>query len=340
MIIGEAYGQKEKEEGRPFVGASGWLLDQLLSQVGLSRKECFLTNVFNFQPRGNDIKTLCGEMYEGKFVGYKQAGAVPGYPRHSSGWIGQQYAGELARLEAEITGFAPTLIIALGGTASWFLLGDGRITKIRGSALMGRHKVKVLPTYHPAAVLRDYSLRPIITADLYKAERESHYPELRRPVRFIHIEPSFADIKEFYRKYIAPSDDLSMDVETIGTQITCMGLAPSKDRALVIPFYDPTKPDNNYWPDTQSEVQVWQWIARLFRERKTNIGQNFLYDAGFCWRSYGIPVWGMDGGDDTMLMHHAMQPEMQKGLAFLGSIYTDEAPWKLERKNDSVKKED
>ena len=44
--------------------------------------------------------------------------------------------------------------------------------------------------------------------------------------------------------------------------------------------------------------------------------------------------------DDTMLMHHAMQPEMEKGLAFLGSVYTDEASWKFRRKNQTIKQED
>lgn len=329
MILGDALSEKDVEEGRPFAGASGWFLDQLLSQVGLRRDDCFLTNVFNLRPPSNMAENLCG------------LPAVPGYPRMSNKkYIRAEFLPELLRLEQEIKTFQPTLILAMGSAAAWFTLSDGRVGKIRGSATIGRHGIKVLPTYHPGAVLRDYSLRPILTADLYKAERESHFPELRRPRRFIHIEPNFADIKNFYNEFIAPSSDLSVDIETIANQITCVGLAPSATRALVIPFYDPSKAGNNYWPDLESEVQVWRWLKLLFRERKKNIGQNFIYDAGFFWRSYGIPVWGMDGGDDTMLMHHAFQPELQKGLAFLGSIYTDEAPWKLERKNDSVKKED
>lgn len=331
LICGEAYNKQDEEEGCAFTGATGYFLDQALALAGINRKECFTTNVFNLRPPSNMVENFCGP----------QASAVQGYPRMANRkFVQAQYGAELRRLEREVETFSPTLILAMGGTAAWFFLGDGRISKIRGSAVMGRHGIKVLPTYHPAAVLRDYSLRPIVQKDLEKAERESHYPDLRRPPRFIHIEPSFADIKEFYTAFIAPSDTLSTDVETIANQITCIGLAPSPDRALVIPFYDPTKPGGNYWADKGEEVRVWIWLRDLFRERKRNIGQNFLYDAGFLWRSYGIPVWGMEGGDDTMLMHHALQPELQKGLAFLGSIYTDEAPWKLERKTDTVKKED
>jgi uracil-DNA glycosylase family 4 len=50
FLVGEAWGEKEAETGRPFVGSSGYILDQLLSQVGINRRECYLTNVFNLRP--------------------------------------------------------------------------------------------------------------------------------------------------------------------------------------------------------------------------------------------------------------------------------------------------
>jgi hypothetical protein len=56
------------------------------------------------------------------------------------------------------------------------------------------------------------------------------------------------------------------------------------------------------------------------------------------WRTMGIPV--PFASDDTMLLHHALQPELDKGLAFLGSIYTNEAAWKFQRKNATAKRED
>lgn len=339
LILGEAWGKNEEEQGRPFVGASGHLLNQALSLNGIDRSECFLTNVFNFRPPGNDIKALCGEYSGTRFVGYRQPQAIPGFPKHSDGWVHARYAPELARLDAEIKAVRPNLIIALGGTATWFLLHDSRISKLRGSTVMSRYG-KVLPAYHPAAVLREYSLRPLLFRDLEKAAREQHFPEVRRPQRFVHIEPSWEDIQSFYRQYIVPSPTLSVDVETIGSQITCIGFAPSHDRSLVIPFYDPSRTGGNYWPSVEMEVRVWRWIARTLREPRAVIGQNFLYDLRFLWRFYGIPTRGYDQGDDTMLMHHSLQPEMQKGLGFLGSIYTDEAAWKLERRTETVKKED
>lgn len=329
LILGDVFGKQEEEAGRPFVGAAGFMLNQVLAMNGIAREDCYLTNVFNLRPSGGDIKSMCGP----------RGDAIPGLPKHGAGYIRSEFAPELTRLRSELSAIKPNLILALGPTAAWFLTGDSRISKIRGSTVATPFG-KVLPTYHPSSVLREYTLRPILIADVEKAAKERAYPDVRRPQRFIHIEPNFADIQNFYRQYIAPSDALSTDVETIGTQITCIGLSPSPDRALVIPFYDPTRPGGNYWATAEEEVRVWKFLLRLFKEPRVNIGQNFLYDARFLWRSYGIPVQGMIGGDDTMLMHHSLQPEMNKGLAFLGSLYTDEAPWKLERKTDTIKKED
>ena len=56
------------------------------------------------------------------------------------------------------------------------------------------------------------------------------------------------------------------------------------------------------------------------------------------WRGYGISV--LNAEDDTMLLSHSLHPEALKGLAYLGSIYTDEASWKLEvRHSKTIKKE-
>jgi uracil-DNA glycosylase family 4 len=61
MLIGEAWGEQEEREQQPFVGASGWILDGMLSQVGLVRKDCHITNVFNLRPKpSNDIKNYAG----------------------------------------------------------------------------------------------------------------------------------------------------------------------------------------------------------------------------------------------------------------------------------------
>ena len=334
MIVGEALGREEEEHGKPFVGPSGKLLRSCLAQVGISFDESYITNVFNFRPKSsNDISNLCGAKLDG----------ILGWPALVKGkFVRKEYTSELDRLLGEIDHVKPTLILALGATASWALLRTTGIKSIRGAPLpfvRGDGRVyKVLPTYHPAAVLREWKLRPILLADLHKARREMDFPQLRRPSRKIWIEPSLADLDTFEREHILRSPQLSIDIETAGDQITCVGFAPTKDIALVVPFVDMENKTKSYWPTLSDELKAWAWVRRMCGLDKVIVGQNFMYDLNFLWTKYGITIRG--NMEDTMLAHHAMQPEMQKGLGFLGSIYTDESAWKFMRHNETVKRED
>lgn len=332
VLLGEAWGEKEAEEGKPFVGTAGFILDGMLRQVGIRREDCFVTNVFNLRPPGgNDVKNLCGTKYEG----------IPGRPALTRGkYCLAKYAPELERLRGELQRERPNVVVALGATAAWALCDTTGIRAFRGAPLWSNWAgVKVLPTYHPAAIGRDWTLRPIVLGDLEKAKREAAFPDIRRPFREIFIEPSLNDLLEFEHKYILPSPDLSIDIETKGDQITCIGFAPSKDRALVVPFYDPMKSDGNYWKNIATELRAWEFVRRMCGLRKRIVFQNGVYDMHFLWRRYGITCPHAE--HDTMLLHHALQPEMEKGLGFLGSVYTDEASWKFMRSDhDTVKRED
>lgn len=336
MILGEAWGVEEEKEGRPFVGTSGFILNGMLSIAGINRKECYLTNVFNLRPRpSNDVANLCGSRSE----------AIPGLPALIRGkYVRAEYAKELDRLYDEIRRESPNVIIALGTTAAWALLRTSGIRAIRGSVapthpmvstVLGR-TFKVLPTYHPAAVAREWTLRPIVINDLDKARKESTDAIVRRPERSIWIKPTLDDLREFERQHILPASILSIDIETKGDQITCIGFAPNPDVAVVIPFYSAGERDGNYWRTQEEEIAAWDYVRRWCQ--KPSVFQNGLYDIHFLWRRYGIPV--PNAVEDTMLMHHAYQLEMEKGLGFLASIYTDEASWKFMRKTETIKKGD
>lgn len=336
MIVGEAWGEAEEDAGQPFVGPSGRLLKGFLSQVGIRYSDAYATNVFNLRPKpANDIKSLCGPKSEG----------IRWMPMLSSGkYINAKYEPELNRLFEEIAHVRPNVILALGGTATWALFGKGGIKYSRGTtayttgecARRVGFQTKVLPTYHPAAVLREWKLRPVVISDLAKVQRESSFAEVRRPEREVWIEPTLEDLITFERLYIHPRSELSIDVETKGDQITCFGVAPDPHHAIVVPLFT-REPVRNYWPTFEEEVKALEWIRRICMKPNAKIGQNFLYDLRFLWERYGIPVANIE--HDTMLAHHALQPEMEKGLGFLGSIYTDESSWKFMRNSATIKKE-
>jgi DNA polymerase I-like protein with 3'-5' exonuclease and polymerase domains len=139
------------------------------------------------------------------------------------------------------------------------------------------------------------------------------------------------DIRDFITRFICGCGILSVDIETTGSRITCIGFAPSLDRAIVIPFDDERAKSGSYWSTAADERQCWRFVKSVLVDGTIpKLFQNGLYDISFLWRAYGIGVMG--ALHDTMLLSHALQPESLKGLGYLGSIYTDHGAWKVERK--------
>jgi DNA polymerase len=132
MLVGETPGDQEDLAGRPFVGAAGRLLDELLAEAGIDRQKTYVTNAvkhFKWEPRGK-----------------RRLHAKPS---------SREIAACRPWLEAEIASIEPDLIVCLGATAAQSFLGrDFRITRQRGRILPGGGNARILATYHPSAVLR------------------------------------------------------------------------------------------------------------------------------------------------------------------------------------------
>ncbi len=334
FILGEAYGATEEAEQTCFVGPSGHLLNELLNQAGLQREDCYISNVFLLRPRDNKIENFCGPKSE----------AIEGYPVYAKGkYIHKRYTPELARLESELEETNPNLILALGNTAIWAMLGQTGMKSLRGTVHLSTHTMsgfKVLPTYHPAALFRQYQLKPIVAMDFIKAAREQEFPEIRIPKRLIYIPETPNDIENWFEANINSDTILAVDIETAGKQITCIGFAPNPSIALVIPIVDAKKLGRSYWIDVKDELRVWNTIRRILGDKKIKkVFHNGLYDLTFIIRAMGIPTMGVE--EDTMLLSHALQPESLKSLEFLGSIFADAPAWKRMRKfrAETIKKD-
>lgn len=361
VLCGEAYGENEAKINAPFVGASGIELLRMLDEAGIIEltstdfdyinkyyregsplfidmiwrlhPELHRTNVFMQHPPGNRLEWFCGPRDE----------AIKGYPAlikgKAKGYVRREFIPELERLGDELIAIEPNLVICFGNTALWALAGSTGVSKLRGTTSVSSHTAtgfKLLAAYHPAAVLRQWELRPVTVLDLMKAKRESDYPDLRRPRREIWIEPGIEDIERFINEHIIGCTLLSVDIETSGSRITCIGLSPRPDLALVVPFDDERAKSRSYWPTMALERAAWGHIRRVLEDREiTKLFQNGMYDIAFIWRSTGIKVYG--ASEDSMLCHHALQPEALKGLAFLGSVYSSESAWKSNRKVETIK---
>ena len=125
MFIGEGPGQQEDETGRPFVGAAGQLLDRMLAAIGLTRAQVYICNIVKCRPPQNRVPEP------------------------------DERAACLDYLRQQVALVRPKVIVCLGSTPTRALLGeDMRITRDRGVWQL-RKGVWFMPTFHPAALLRD-----------------------------------------------------------------------------------------------------------------------------------------------------------------------------------------
>lgn len=135
LIVGEAPGKNEDEQGMPFVGAAGQYLDELLGYAGLARDEVFIANVLKCRPPGNRD------------------------PRPE----------EIERcadfLRGQTRAIDPEYIVTLGNFATKFILKtEVGITRLRGR-LQKTGKFKVFPVFHPAAAIYDRSKKEVLDED-------------------------------------------------------------------------------------------------------------------------------------------------------------------------------
>lgn len=320
-LVAEAFGQQEELTKQPLIGSSGQELNRMLKEAGIDRSHCFATNVFAFRPTANNMDMLCLSKKE---VGGKEYV----HPAIKIGkYIEPRFFPEIERLRSELQVVQPNLIICLGAIATWAVLNTPKIGSIRGtiSEASLTPGIKVLPTYHPSAVLRNWALRTIVVADLLKAEREAKFPEIKKPQRFFLVRPTLAEIADWFMEHTQDCPLLSVDIETSHGQITNIGFATHRQHSINIPFCDKIT-GISYWPDFESEKRAWRWVKHFCALPMPKLFQNGMYDLQYLWRM-GIKVNNVR--EDTMLLHHALYPEMQKGLGFLGSIYTSESSWKL-----------
>mgnify|MGYP000539357417 CR=1 FL=1 len=331
-IVGESPNKDDVEAGTPFNGSAGKELTRMLKDAGINRDECYLTTVFQDKAPGGKIEGFCGKKAE---VGGKEY-TLP--PLRAGKYFKPEYLHEIDRLKTELTAVAPNIVIALGAAACWALLSSGKITSLRGVVTTSTliPELKVLPTFNPANVLKVWSNRPVTVLDLMKAAGEADSPIITRIRRELWIEPDIADLWDFL-PFLQAAEVIGVDIETANKIITSIGFSSSKTKAINIPFWDSRKAGGSYWKSAAMECLAWVFVRHILKLPNIKVMQNGMYDVQYLWKTMGMPV--INFTEDTMLLHHALQPELQKGLGFLGSVYTNEAAWKEMRKPSNKKDE-
>jgi uracil-DNA glycosylase len=299
-IVGEAGGAYENIQLKPFVGPAGGVLEQCLHAAGLIRSDVYLTNVVKIHPTKNDISPY----FDSRTGVFTDRGME---------WVRQ--------LRVELNELAPNLIVACGATALAALTcqgtrGQPRITKYRGYLMLSHGlepERKVLAMIHPAASLRgQYVLRHLIAADLKKAKIEGELAELARPQRQLVYEYGSVEEVLEWLAYFEEQSIVCFDIEVLNYELACIGFSSNPNIACSIPLV-------GQWSE-QDELQIWRGLQRVLgNPNSIKVAQNGIFDIHFLLTKAGIEVRGPLR--DTMIAHHIMYPELQKGLGFLVSIY-------------------
>lgn len=215
------------------------------------------------------------------------------------------------------------IVVPMGEiTKGHWLPGYPKLNKIRGSIYQVDNKY-VCPSLHPLSVtgfagntIWEHRCR----SDWRKIKEvlENGYEP---PERNHNINPTLSDIETFYRS-LADESLVSLDIETWGGSIKCVGFASNERESIVIPT------EEYYWKQVDISV-VWNTLAQICEHPCAKVMQNGLFDAWWL-EEYGITVenycW------DTLGMHHAISPRDNHALDYLASIYTYQPYWKDEAK--------
>lgn len=311
MIVGESPAANEVAAGLPFVGPSGKMLNDLLTQAGISRSSCWLTNVCKYQVRAN---------YGDEKIPFATRAKMDGINLEE----------QINELQVEINNVKPNCILGLGGTALWAITGKTKISDYRGSIIQGMGR-KCVFTYHPAHLLHSSTSsevkgdwnKYVIILDMKRALDESQYAHFDLPKRNLSICQSSAQLLDFKNRY-KHAKHPAVDIEAWKKCIpACIAFAFTPNEGLSVPLWN--FDGMSSLPDSEIAM-MWIIVAEILSGNDI-IGANFKYDQdkikrlGFITRSLI---------SDTMLKAFTINPELPKNLAFNTSIYTREPFYKNE----------
>jgi uracil-DNA glycosylase family 4 len=291
-LVGEAPGKDEEIQQRPFVGRSGQFLERYLGRLDLKREDVYLTNLCKYRP------------YKNKFANLTDSEELQ---------IG------LEELRQGINEHVPNTVIALGSQPLKYLTGETSIFRWRGSFLPCTHApvTKVLPTFHPAYVVRPQGFKwhPVFFNDLRKAFEHSSSPDLPYPQYESLIDPPYHQVEPIVEE-MYEAEWLAIDIETFpGGQLSCIGFSDGPSRGLCFTF---------------ENIRLWPLAKELLVSPAKKCFQYGNYDINFLDRFYEWPVTNYAW--DTFIASSHLLPEFPRGLDFLTSIHTTFPYYKEERK--------
>lgn len=333
VIVGEAWGREEQAAQVPFMGSSGNELKRMLAEAGIDDSSVLMTNIVADRPMNNQMWRFFD----------------PAAPLYKGLKPGKKVIDGISQLDEQLAAYPRSLIIGAGNYPLWActevagigpapdkearLLGlkvPTGISNWRGSMWFAGegNQTPFLPIIHPAAVLRQWSLRSTTVHDFKARIPMALRGDWRPPIEPIFwAPPTFEQATSKLRLWIATANAgsklrISADIETIPSRklLVCIGLTDSKHFAMCIPFLDvkPGSVTTDFWTHEQ-EVVLIDLLRRLLSHPNILLeGQNFNYDNQYIQKEWAItPLIDFD----TMAAQHLLWPGTPKGLDHISSLY-------------------
>ena len=345
-IIGEAPGEHEVREGRPFVGPSGTEITQALHNVGILRGQLHIDNVLLCRPPNNKLSAVLAKIQ-------KRNRDIKEENRHRLACgdaplplVPTPQECCTPRLFSSIQPYRH--IIVAGSVASRALIGPTSIMDLRGGMITaywhegrlrllepgsepppGFPEVKILPTLHPSFVMRARRWTPVFRADLARAARWFNGAiEWEEPV--IHYNPPIEFVEAFLSR---PEQVWTYDTETDGIEPLTANLRTvqvgTKNEVLIVAYLGVDGSTHFYTPEQE------QRLSRAFNKFFSTPGtlkfgwNNIAYDSHLIRRFFGVR--DIPGHLDGILLHRLKESELPHNLGFVATYYTDAPQWKVDR---------
>lgn len=316
--------------------------DKMLDEAGVNRAQTFVTAFIRGPIRGQNFDLQ---------VAMSKKAVTPDHTLLHDRYVRKEVMPHVTALQADIDLVRPKVILAVGNGALFALTGRWGIKNWRSSIIEytspAGYKCHIVPCYTPNLIQAVWKERNTTVFDIRKAwTLATSDKPITQPAYSFIIEPSFPTAAKCLTDLLARlgqgATKLSVDIETRGGHIACIGVAWSKTEAICIPLI---RAVNQLMEGWQERIHYWRaeeeaYLMHLLHKVLTHpnaevIGQNFIYDAQYFyrWLCY-VPRFKRD----TMLAQHTMFSSMPKGLDVLSSLHTEfHLYWKDESKNWDAK---
>ncbi len=299
LIVSDFLRIQENAEQTVLAGERKTLLQNALRRAGIVDSDVAWTVIHpSCPPGGKDLKRLTSDL-----------------------------SADRHRCHTDINASKANVIVPLGNYALEFITGLDSIDKQHCSILQVKAELgqrKAIPLFHTERVQREFSLTAYLSFGAVRIAKEMTSPKLDIPERkfLLSLDLNFSQVIDYLETVVKKAPLLSVDVETGSGFVNTVGFAISPLEAIAIE----THPDHAHFIKSDEQFhKLWQVINSIWSSQKPKIAQNALFESQWASR-YGIRLHNVV--HDTMWCMKFLHPELEKGLANVGRLYTRRPYWK------------